>query len=283
MSFLSGDVAAATVVAEVPCELYEIKSSQIDALLQQGEKGKGAAFYRHLGTYLTHRVRQLTSMVGEALASRVTELPIEEVLSNGIFFSHFKKFMQEQKLVSPKLLSFLTELNEFLDMPANLDQLAFARGLHSKYLAGEAPALKVPPEALAGVTQQLAETAAPPRDLFGPVLAVVLSMLDVNAYRLFTQSSSFQPLLDLKAREEIVPLPIDFKLLQILGEGYEGKVLQARKKDCGVCYALKVLDKTILASRSRRWQLHCSRELECLRECNHPYIVGLAYSFQSPQ
>ena len=31
----------------------------------------------------------------------------------------------------------------------------------------------------------------------------------------------------------------DFKLLQILGEGYEGKVLQARKKDCGVCYALK--------------------------------------------
>ena len=37
-----------------------------------------------------------------------------------------------------------------------------------------------------------------------------------------------------------VPLVGDFKLLQILGEGYEGKVLQARKKDCGVCYALKV-------------------------------------------
>ena len=32
---------------------------------------------------------------------------------------------------------------------------------------------------------------------------------------------------------------------QILGEGYEGKVLQARKKDCGVMYALKVLDKQV--------------------------------------
>ena len=64
---------------------------------------------------------------------------------------------------------------------------------------------------------------------------------------------------------------------------YEGKVLQARKKDCGVMYALKVLDKKILASRSRRWQLHCSRELECLKACSHPYVVGLSYAFQTPQ
>ena len=42
-------------------------------------------------------------------------------------------------------------------------------------------------------------------------------------------------------RDRYVPCVTDFKLLQILGEGYEGKVLQARKKDCGVMYALKVL------------------------------------------
>jgi len=283
MSFLNGDVASATVVAEAPCELYEIKAAKLDHMLTEGGKAEAAAFYRHLGTYLTHRVRQLTAMVGEALASRLTEIPLEEVLSNGIFFAQFKKFMTEQKLVSSKLLAFLTGLNEFLDMPGNIDQLNFARELHSKYLAGATPAINVPPEALVGVTKQLAIDSVPPRDVFGPVLAVALSSLQVNAYRLFSQSSSFQPLLDLKAREEQVPLVGDFKLLQILGEGYEGKVLQARKKDCGVCYALKVLDKTILASRSRRWQLHCSRELQCLKECNHPYVVGLAYSFQTPQ
>ena len=283
MSFLNGDVACAAVVAEAACELYEIKSSTITDMLSDGGKANAAAFYRHLGTYLTHRVRQLTAMVGEALASRVTDIPLEEVLSNGIFFSLFKRFMEEQKLVSAKLLSFLSELNDFLDMPGNIDQLNFARTLYAKYLDGSTPAIAVPPEALVGVTRQLGIDAVPPRDVFGPVLAVALSSLQVNAYRLFSQSSSFQPLLDLKAREEHVPVVTDFKLLQILGEGYEGKVLQARKKDCGVCYALKVLDKTILASRSRRWQLHCTRELQCLMECNHPYVVGLAYSFQNPQ
>ena len=43
---------------------------------------------------------------------------------------------------------------------------------------------------------------------------------------------------------------------------------KARKKDTGVMYALKVLDKQILASRSRRWQLHASRELACLKVLN---------------
>jgi len=283
MSFLNGDVACASVVAEVPCELYEIKASQIENMLSEGEKATAAAFYRHLGTYLTHRVRQLTYVVGEALASRVTDIPIEEVLSNGIFFSQFKRFMTEKRLVPGKLLAFLSELNEFLDMPGNLEQLWFARGLLSKYLDGDEPAFAVPADKHAAVAKALASEVVPPRDLFRDVLSVVLSQLQVNAYRLFTQSSSFQPLLDLKAREQQVPLVTDFKLLQILGEGYEGKVLQARKKDCGVFYALKVLDKTILASRSRRWQLHCSRELECLIACNHPYVVALAYSFQTPQ
>lgn len=91
-------------------------------MLSDTDRANAAAFYRHLGTYLTHRVRQLTAIVGEALASRVTEIPLEEVLSNGIFFSHFKKFMEEQKLVSAKLLSFLTELNEFLDVATHVSK-----------------------------------------------------------------------------------------------------------------------------------------------------------------
>jgi serine/threonine protein kinase len=191
--------------------------------------------------------------------------------------------MQEKKLASPKLITFLDEYIEYLDMPGNVDQLQFARDFTSKYLVSESPVLALPADLLASVTAQLKLDTVPPRDLFAPLVAVALSKLQVNAYRLFTQSSSFQPLMDLKAREEQVPLVTDFKLLQILGEGYEGKVLQARKKDCGICYALKVLDKNILASRSRRWQLHCSRELQCLQACSHPFVVGLAYSFQTPQ
>ena len=60
-------------------------------------------------------------------------------------------------------------------------------------------------------------------------------------------------------------------------------MLQARKKDCGCMYAVKVLDKVLLAQRSRRWRLHCSRERECLIECDNPYIVRMIYCFQTPQ
>ena len=134
MSFLNGDVACAAVVAEVPWAL-QIQGGSID-MLQDGGQAMEAAFYRHLGTYLTHRVRQLTTMVGEALASRVIEIPIEEVLSNGVFFLLFKRFLQEKALIDSRMLAFLEGLNEYLDMPANADQLAFGRKLRQQYLVG---------------------------------------------------------------------------------------------------------------------------------------------------
>ena len=48
-------------------------------------------------------------------------------------------------------------------------------------------------------------------------------------------------------------------------------------------FAIFFLLSQVLASRSRRWQLHASRELECLKMCDHPYIVSIAYAFQTPQ
>ena len=56
----------------------------------------------------------------------------------------------------------------------------------------------------------------------------VLGALEPSAYRQFQQSPTFQPLLELKQREKETPVVNGFKMLQILGEGYEGKVLQVR-------------------------------------------------------
>ena len=117
--------------------------------------------------------------------------------------------------IDKRVLGFLEDLNTYLDMPANADQLDFARKLSQTYLIGTVPDIEVPKEALAVVTSQLETDAVPPRDLFAPVLSVVLASLQVNAYRLFSQSSHFQPLLDLKAREVAVPAVTDFKLLQV--------------------------------------------------------------------
>ena len=98
-------------------------------------------------------------------------------------------------------------------------------------------------QVLATIEEQLhgaSAGAVPPRDIFTPVLSEVYGSLQKSAFKLFQQSPSFQPLLDLKAKEIKVDTVANYKLLQILGEGYEGKVLQARKKDCGCMYAVKV-------------------------------------------
>ena len=102
------------------------------------------AFYKHLATYLTDRVRQLTEMVGDALTARGGEIALEEVLSNPVFFSLFKRFLTEEKLVDSQLLYFMAELNEYLEMPANDHLLKFARKIAQKYLHGATPMPTVP-------------------------------------------------------------------------------------------------------------------------------------------
>lgn len=263
-------------------EVWQVKASTIISTL---DKSLLAAFYKHLGSYLTHRVQQLTSMVGEAIAAKNVDLSLEEILRNPVFFSMYMRFLEERKLADHQLLAFVTDYNDFLSSPANASLLQRARALNSTYLQSPSHPVgqSLPTKDKDDVNALLSSNTLPPKDIFAPALSVVLGNLQATSFRIFQQSPQFAPLLDLKARETSVPVVNAFKMLQILGEGYEGKVLQARKKDCGVMYALKVLDKRQLASRSRRWQLHCSRELQCLKECNHPYIVHLAYSFQTPQ
>jgi len=285
MSFLSGGKACATVVAEVESEVWQIRAPAVESSLASLPLNEQAVFYKHLGGYLSARVRQLTAMVGENYAARSGEVSLEEVLSNAVFFSLFTRWLASSGMANKTVLHFLTDIKEFLATPANDSLRRAARDVHAKYFATaeRAAALGVSESAAADIRSLVASDTLPPRDLFGTAITEVLSKLQAHAYRSFMQSAAFQPLLDLKAKEKYVPCVTDFKLLQILGEGYEGKVLHARKKDCGVMYALKVLDKQILASRSRRWQLHASRELECLKACDHPYVVPVHYSFQTPQ
>mmetsp|Transcript_32827 Transcript_32827/g.104725 ORF Transcript_32827/g.104725 Transcript_32827/m.104725 type:complete len:775 (-) Transcript_32827:2169-4493(-) len=332
MSFLTGEPACASVVAELDTEVWQMSASHIDSSFGSSSvpAAEQALFYRHLGGYLSARVRQLTAMVGENFAAAAGSLALEEVLSNAVFFALFTRWLSQSNLVDAQLLHFLTDMRDFLATPANESRLIAARHIYTKYLganaispisvrartgnaddlhtkhhasphantdahshaqphaAGGAPpphkvAILVSEAARDEIASLLTSETIPPMDLFAPAVKDVLDTLQAHAYRHFAQSSAFQALLDLKAKEAHVPTLDNFKLLQILGEGYEGKVLQARKKDCGVMYALKVLDKTVLASRSRRWQLHATRELECLRACDHPYIVSIAYAFQTPQ
>lgn len=73
----------------------------------------------------------------------------------------------------------------------------------------------------------------------------------------------------------------DFDLLKVVGRGSFGKVMQVMKKDTGRIYALKVIRKAHIISRSE--VAHTLAERSVLAQINNPFITPLKFSFQNPE
>jgi len=71
----------------------------------------------------------------------------------------------------------------------------------------------------------------------------------------------------------------DFDLLNLVGKGSFGKVMQVRKKDSGKIYAMKVLDKKHILEHNE--VEHTLAEKHILQKLHHPFLVNLNYSFQT--
>mmetsp|Transcript_2829 Transcript_2829/g.3187 ORF Transcript_2829/g.3187 Transcript_2829/m.3187 type:complete len:529 (-) Transcript_2829:611-2197(-) len=70
-----------------------------------------------------------------------------------------------------------------------------------------------------------------------------------------------------------------FELLKVIGKGSFGKVMQVRKKDDGIIYAMKVLHKDAVIARNQLE--HTKAERHILQAVQHPFLVCLKYAFQS--
>ncbi|KAI7900986.1 kinase-like domain-containing protein [Cokeromyces recurvatus] len=71
-----------------------------------------------------------------------------------------------------------------------------------------------------------------------------------------------------------------FDLLRVIGRGSFGKVYAVRKKDTNRIYAMKVLKKSRIISRSE--VTHTMAEKTVLARVKNPFIVPLKFAFQSP-
>ncbi|XP_066243856.1 serine/threonine-protein kinase Sgk2 isoform X2 [Saccopteryx leptura] len=75
--------------------------------------------------------------------------------------------------------------------------------------------------------------------------------------------------------------PTDFDFLKVIGKGNYGKVLLAKRKSDGMFYAVKVLQKKSILKKK---ESHIMAERNVLlKNVRHPFLVGLHYSFQTPE
>ena len=74
----------------------------------------------------------------------------------------------------------------------------------------------------------------------------------------------------------------DFVLLRVIGKGSYGKVMLARHKATGQVYAVKAISKRELRKRPHEIQRIMAERNVLRANVNHPFLVGLRYSFQSP-
>ncbi|KAM6164844.1 serine/threonine-protein kinase Sgk2 isoform 3-T3 [Rhynchocyon petersi] len=76
--------------------------------------------------------------------------------------------------------------------------------------------------------------------------------------------------------------PTDFDFLKVIGKGNYGKVLLAKHKSDGIFYAVKVLQKKSIIKKKEQNHIMAERSV-LLKNVRHPFLVGLRYSFQTPE
>merc|ERR550514_2118049 len=90
--------------------------------------------------------------------------------------------------------------------------------------------------------------AAAARRIFDSAQLAAVAAMEAQCYEPFLRSDHFSYILELKAKEGIVPGLPDFKLQRVLGQGGFGQVLEVVKRDCGKHYAMKIMKKRELIS-----------------------------------
>eukprot|EP00128_Syssomonas_multiformis_P001256 Colp12_sorted_trinity150504_noHs@35500 len=87
---------------------------------------------------------------------------------------------------------------------------------------------------------------------------------------------------DLNGTEDKKASIHDFYLLKVIGKGSFGKVMLAKHKETNKIYGIKVLSKKAIKQRNEVRHIMAERNV-LLKNVKHPFLVGLHYSFQTPE
>lgn len=95
-----------------------------------------------------------------------------------------------------------------------------------------------------------------------------------------SNSNMNEKMVNLGPSEKQYVKPSDFEFLRTIGKGSFGKVYSARHIKEDRIYAVKVLNKKMIIKRNEKNHIMSERNV-LLKNLNHPFLVGLYYSFQT--
>ena len=265
-SLLKEGVATASIAAHENAEVVCIEGAFLEQLFSS-HPGLPGRFFCFLAAYQAERLYKLTQTAAESKQPTVTastglRLKCDEVMGNQAYAGLFRKFLVTQEDTSPELLQsfdFYTACEEYKYLP-DLDAIKTeAKRLATKYITERSSQsllgyldnnvidnVNERLERMLDADSHASDSPSQKRELrkiFLPIQTRVLTKLDTAAFEKFLGSMQFKYILELKAKENIKPTLSDFKVVRVLGEGGFGQVIEVVKRDCGVRYAMKVMQK----------------------------------------
>ena len=181
-------------------------------------------------------------------------LSFEEVLSDPFNLNYFKKFCVAD--YSTENLLFWLEVEEYREVKAPEYRRHIARKIYRKYIQENAPQqiglkedLRIQ---LRAVVSNLGKDAEPPApDVFAPIQESVKADMKLDVFQRFVESEQYKALCSVKFEDRKVVTMSQFDIYRFLGAGGFGMVLLAKKQDTKRYYAIKAIEKRILASQNR--------------------------------
>uniref|UniRef100_A0A7S0JJA9 cGMP-dependent protein kinase n=1 Tax=Calcidiscus leptoporus TaxID=127549 RepID=A0A7S0JJA9_9EUKA len=307
-SLLKEGRATASVCADADTTVLCIEGRSLEQLFST-KPGLPSRFFCFLASYQANRLYKLTQSFADAKKPNVTiplslRLSIEEVMGNpaycGIIRKYLKKTAEEASgadhskwVASLHAFDFYVYAQDYKDLPEQQMLVSEASMLATKYISGRSSMCLlsfVKPEFVDSISKSVESLKAgsipthEARKIFKPAQDAVLVHLGETCFEAFLGSSHYRYILELKAKESIIPSLDDFKVVRVMGEGGFGQVIETVKRDCGVHYAMKVMQKEMMKQNlGSSWRKKIATEQQLMSVLQHPFLVNLKYAFQNAE
>ena len=318
-SLLQAGLATASVAAHTEATVMCIEGTFLEQLFQSNPQLPGR-FFCFLAAYQAERLYKLTKSFAEKAKPTVTapnalRISIEQVMANPAFCGVFRKFIVKKHEESQEAsttrssarastesaracrllhsFDFFVHAQAYRYLPDIAALMEQAEHLSTKYVSNRRSSTMlsdIDAATISSCNDAINElkanklTTVTNRNIFKPLQLKVLAKLESECFEDFLGSSHFQYILELKAKEGHIPTLDDFKVIRVMGEGGFGQVIDVVKRDCGVHYAMKVMQKESMKQHlGSSWRKKIAVEQQLLATLDHPFMVNLKYAFQNPE